>query len=255
MTIHYHGTPITPVSELLGMAGKNFCISYGTSSKSQVRVCHEIGQSVMVDNGAFSLWMKGIKGSAVKGANGGLVPPDWSDYYSWAEPWAASRSTWFVIPDVIDGGSTVNDLLVKEWPVKSIPKSQAAPVWHMDEPIQRLLDLVRIGRWEKICIGSSGRFRTVGSESWHRRMDTVFNRISDPSGRVPVWLHMLRGMRMCESYYPFSSVDSTDVARNYKERGDIITCADRWDKSQCPLVWHKKMEQNGFDFFGCEVNE
>ena len=124
----------------------------------------------------------------------------------------------------------------------------------MDEPIQRLLDLINIGKWEKVCIGSSGRFRQVGSDAWHRRLDMAFNRITDPSGRVPVWVHMLRGMRMCESYYPFASVDSTDVARNYKTKGDIVGCANRWDSQQCPIVWHQKMEQNGLDFYGKELN-
>ncbi len=244
MTIHYHGTPITPNSELFRLAGRNFCVSFGTSSKAQARMCHEIGQSVLLDNGAFSLWRKGITMQATTAENGSIQPPDWSAYYEWAEEWCAYKTTWAIIPDVIDGGPMVNDLLVRDWPTHCVPKSQAAPVWHMDEPVQRLLDLIRIGQWERICIGSSGRFATVGSDKWHRRMDIVFNKITDPSGRVPVWLHMLRGMKLCESYYPFSSMDSTDVARNYKDRGDIVKQADRWDERQCPALWFRKMEQD-----------
>jgi hypothetical protein len=48
--LHYHGTPITPQAKLLELAGRNFCVSY--AAPYQVAACHEIGQSVMLDNGA-----------------------------------------------------------------------------------------------------------------------------------------------------------------------------------------------------------
>jgi hypothetical protein len=38
------------------------------------------------------------------------------------------------------------------------------------------------------------------------------------SGPVPVWLHMLRGMALSGSEYPFASVDSTDIAQNHTGR-------------------------------------
>jgi hypothetical protein len=49
--IHYHGTPITPRSVLFELAGRCFCVPY--SDPRDVAICHEIGQSVMIDNGAF----------------------------------------------------------------------------------------------------------------------------------------------------------------------------------------------------------
>ena len=60
--IHYHGTPITGAGVLGRLAGRCFCVSY--ARPEQVTVCHQIGQSIMLDNGAFSLWRSGI-------------PPDW----------------------------------------------------------------------------------------------------------------------------------------------------------------------------------
>ena len=57
-------------------------------------------------------------------------------------------------------------------------------------------------------------------------------------GPVPVWLHMLRGMALSGSEYPFASVDSTDVARNHnRPHNDALQMALRWDGKQCPARW------------------
>lgn len=53
MTIHYHGTPITPAAVLETLAGKHFCVSF--AAPQDVARCHRIGQSVLLDNGAFTL--------------------------------------------------------------------------------------------------------------------------------------------------------------------------------------------------------
>jgi hypothetical protein len=55
--IHYHGTPISPISALLEMHGRHFCVSH--AAPDDVARCHQIGQSVMLDNGAFSAWKTG----------------------------------------------------------------------------------------------------------------------------------------------------------------------------------------------------
>jgi hypothetical protein len=52
--MHYHGTPITPRAKLLELAGCCFCVPY--PEPRDLEVCHEIGQSVMLDNGAYSFW-------------------------------------------------------------------------------------------------------------------------------------------------------------------------------------------------------
>jgi hypothetical protein len=56
--MHYHGTPITPRSALQSLAGRNFCVSF--AAPADIAECHRIGQSVMLDNGAFSVWRRGL---------------------------------------------------------------------------------------------------------------------------------------------------------------------------------------------------
>jgi hypothetical protein len=207
--LHYHGTPITPQGKLLELAGRNFCVSF--ADPRQVGSCHEIGQSVMLDNGAFSFWRTG-------------KATDWDAFYDWAEPWLEFPTTWAVIPDVIDGSEEENDMLLVKWFQRRLPKG--APVWHLHESLDRFQRLCH--GYERVCIGSSGQFATVGSDAWHRRME-----------QAPTWLHMLRGMALSGSQYPFASVDSTDIARNHnRPQNTPRLLADRWDGLQNPRRWH-----------------
>lgn len=230
MTQHYHGTPITPLSVLGKMAGRSFCVSY--AAPAQVKVCHDIGQSVQLDNGAFTFWRQG-------------TPANWEGYYAWVEPWLEYATTWAVIPDVIDGDEEANDKLLVEWFQRRIPKG--APVWHLHEPIDRLKRLCH--GYARVCIGSSGQWATPGTPGWHRRMEQAMNAVCDPTPRA--WLHMLRGMSLAGSEYPFASVDSTDVARNHNRNGnDALEMALRWDGKQCPARWTYR-EQLAFAHCTC----
>lgn len=220
MTIHYHGTPITPNSVLYELAGRHFCVSY--ARPDQVRICHEIGQSVMLDNGAFSFWRTG-------------ETPDWDGYYRFCEEWLNYATTWAVIPDVINGSLKENIALIQRWP---FPKRMAAPVWHMHEPIGWLVELVR--DWTRVCIGSSGEYDVIGDERWHMRMTEAFNALDG----AHCWIHMLRGMSLAGSHYPFASLDSTDIARNHnRPQNGAKAMAERWDAMQCPAVWKRRPEQ------------
>ena len=211
MTIHYHGTPITPNAELLRLAGRHFCVSH--AAPAQVRTCHEIGQSVMLDNGAFSAWKRGYR-------------PDWNAYYAWVEPWLDYPTTWAVIPDEVEGDEAVQDQLLKAWP---FAKQRSAPVWHMHESIARLLYL--IDQWPRVCVGSSAQYAEVLSPAWQRRMDDVWRAI----GARVCNIHMLRGMQLIRHRWPFASVDSTDVARNHnRDQNCPYQMAKRWDAGQCP---------------------
>lgn len=223
--IHYHGTPITPHEALFTLSGKSFCVSH--ARPDHVEICHRIGQSVMLDNGAFSAWKRGHE-------------PEWNRYYDWADRWLDFPSTWAVIPDVIDGGSQLQDALLKEWP----HGHKGAPVWHMDEPLSRLLRL--IGEWPRVCIGSTAEYAVVTSEPWHERMTEIWNSISQQEARTPP-IHMLRGMQCGGSIYPFASVDSTDVAQNHARPQNVAReMADRWDSLQCPGRWKPRRRAEQF---------
>jgi hypothetical protein len=224
MTIHYHGTPLTPRSELLKMAGKHFCVSFANPEDADW--CLSSGQSVMWDNGAFTLH---TKGKAV----------DWHKFYTWVEP-RLGHPHWAVVPDVIDGDINDNLALIAQWPHD---RAMSAVVWHMGEPIEHLLSLVNLG-FSKLCFGSSGAYWQVGSEAWERRCDEAFNAL-EARGLRP-WVHMLRGLAMCGDRWPFGSADSVNVARNYK---DTSTCPERMarriDSIQCPPKWKMRAQQMG----------
>lgn len=226
VTLHYHGTPITPQDRLYELAGRNFCVSFAAAL--QIEKVHRIGQSVMIDNGAFTSW-KQAKTTARK--------LWWEDFYNWVEPWLDYRTTWAVIPDVIDGTEEENDRLMEEWP----HGLRGAPVWHMHESIHRLKMLC--AEWPRVCIGSSGEYRIVGDDKWHHRMDEAMNEVCG-NGPASTWFHMLRGMSVVDAGYPFASVDSTDVAQNHnRPQNTVKQMADRWDARNAPARWTVKSLQ------------
>ena len=220
MTIHYHGTPITPMSAFYALAGRHFCVSF--YRPDQVRQAHAVGQSVLIDNGAFSAY------------TAGRPVGNWSAYYDFCDVWLDHPTTWAVVPDIIDAGAAAQDELLKAWP----HGRRGAPVWHTDEPIARLVDLTQ--EWPRVCIGSAGRFWQVLSPEWCGRIDAAFEALDKVHKRWP-WIHMLRGMQLAANgRWPFASVDSTDVARNHKSRGGKpLAMASRWDSAQCGAVWTK----------------
>lgn len=216
MTIHYHGTPITPNAVMHQLAGGCFCVSH--ARPDQIELADRIGQSVMLDNGAFSKFTKN-------------EPTDWPEFFAWCERWLNRPTNWAVIPDVIDAGSQEQDALIREWPFGE----RGAPVWHMDEPISRLLRLC--DEWPRVCIGSTGEYWKIGSPAWEGRMDAAWNELA-PRHRFTPNIHMLRGMALSLARWPFASLDSTDVAQNHhRPQNTAKGMADRWDAAQCPAGW------------------
>jgi len=216
VTVHYHGTPLTPNAVLLTLAGKSFCVSH--ARPDQVEIVHRIGEGVMLDNGAFSKFRTG-------------KTTDWPAYYEWCDRWLDYPTTWAVIPDVIDAGSQEQDGLIREWP----HGERGAPVWHMDENIDRLVRLSEA--WPRVCIGSTAEYWEVLSDRWCGRMDQAWNALAKAHARTPT-IHMLRGMQLAGREWPFASVDSTDIARNHSSRPQTArSMADRWDAAQCPSRW------------------
>jgi hypothetical protein len=220
--IHYHGTPITPRARLLELAGRCFCVSF--AQPQDIAHCHEIGQSVMLDNGAYSLWRTGRA-------------TDWPGYYRWCERWLEYPTTWAVIPDLIEGTEQENDALIAAWP----HGPRGAPVWHMHESLNRLLRLAEA--WPRVCIGSSREYRSVGDRRWHECMTHAMDALCG-DGPVPIWLHLLRGLKLSGGAYPFASADSTNIARNHAgvpskgvPRRNPRVMADKIDGLQCPSRW------------------
>lgn len=218
--MHYHGTPITPRAVIEKLAGRNFCVSF--AAPHQVKLCHQLGQSVMLDNGAYTVWKQG-----------GTV--DWDAWAEWAKPWLEHKTTFAVLPDSITGDEFENDLLCSRYAWELSGCGRVIPVWHLHENLARLARLVDSFGW--VCFGSSGQYATVGSVAWRRRVSQAFDALADEFGRVP-WVHMLRGMSMSGQEFPFASVDSTDIARNHNRPwNEARDMADRWDSIQCPSRW------------------
>jgi len=205
------------------LAGRNFCVPW--SDPRDVEICHEIGQSVLLDNGAFSAWTKGDE-------------PDWDGYVEWARPWLEYRTTWAVMPDVIEGTEEDNDaLIVWLYAHHRDVWKRSAPVWHMHESILRLQRLC-IG-YDRVCIGSSGQY-VPGYPAWHNRMDEAFDAIADTG----CWMHMLRAMDLVSTGpWPFASADSTNIARNWNRNGGALPMVAQIDRRQAPRKWRHGSSQ------------
>jgi hypothetical protein len=74
----YHGTPITPKHQLERMEGRNFCVSF--ARPDNLAQCLRIGQSLMLDNGAFSVKTRG-------------KVFDLQGFYGWVDPILAQCPT------------------------------------------------------------------------------------------------------------------------------------------------------------------
>lgn len=223
MTIHYHGTPVTPKRLLDDLTGAHFCVSHW--EPRDVAYCHQIGQSVMLDNGAFSAWKSG------------KPILDWNPYYDWCDRWLDCPTTWAVIPDVITGDEDDNSLLCRAWPFRD----RGAGVWHMHESLGRLIALLHT--FPRICIGSSAQYAKLLTPSWSRRMDEAWREINRHFSRTPN-VHMLRGMQLVTHHWPFASVDSTDIARNHnRAQNSPASMRARWDAQQCPHSFVCRGEQ------------
>jgi len=225
--IHYHGTPLTPRRELQKMAGKHFCVSFANPGDADWCLSH--GQSVMWDNGAFSM----------RDAKKAFDP---AAFAAWVEP-RLGHPHWAVVPDVIGGDVDDQRLAAKDW---SHPMELSAPVWHLGLSIDWLLELA--DNWPRLCFGSSHAYWQVGSDAWARRADEAFNAM-ERRGLRP-WVHMLRGLVLAGDKWPFASADSCNVALNFKgdsRRENSPTCPERMaraiDGRQCPIKWNLRPEQ------------
>jgi len=222
--IHYHGTPLTPKSQLFKMAGKHFCVSFARPENADW--CMANGQSVMWDNGAFSAFRLGKKFDQQK-------------FSDWVGP-RLGHPHWAVIPDVIDGSEADQEMLIKQW---AYAKELSAPVWHIGLSLEWLIDLAT--DWPRICFGSSGEYWQIKTPAWKSRIETAFRTLDD-NGLRP-WVHMLRGLDLGGGRFPFASADSVNVARNFKNKGrekGPEEMARQIDSRQCPIFVGQSLSKN-----------
>jgi hypothetical protein len=211
--IHYHGTPITPRSKLLEMSGRHFCVSF--AHPCDIEVCLKIGQSVMLDNGAFTAYTQGR-----------FLDKD--KFFLWVEK-HLGHPHWAVIPDLIGGSISEQKEYMKDWP---FPKELSAPVWHLNLSLDWLDELV--DSYGKICLGSSGEFWQIGLKKWEQRMDQIFDRLC--KRQFLPWVHGMRMLGQSDERWPLASADSTNVARNHatlKIHPEVM--AQRIDAKNPPL--------------------
>lgn len=216
--IHYHGTPLTPRASLETLKGKHFCVSY--ARPADAKWCISNAQSIMWDNGAFSTYTRNE-----------IFKKD--KYIAWLDN-KLFGSNWAVIPDKINGDVAEQREYMSGWPY---PLHLSAAVWHMHLSFDWLKEI--IDTYPRFCFGSSGEFWKVGNADWSRRADQAWDIIEKTNSRP--WVHMMRGLRLANQRWPFASADSTNVARNFKNK-NAPKCpkimAEKIDAVQPPLKFH-----------------
>lgn len=195
--IHYHGTPVGGRREDAAkfLHGRHALVPF--PRQDDIGIVADVCQSFVFDNGAFSAWTKGIE-------------MDFDGYTKWVQDWHKHPGfDWALIPDVIDGDEAANDELLSEWP----KELSGVPVWHLHESLDRLKRLA--SEWRTVAFGSSGQWRSPGTESWWKRMGSAMEAICDHHGRPICKLH---GLRMLNpeifQRLPFASADSTNATVN-----------------------------------------
>lgn len=230
--IHYHGGVLhTGAIPYEAYAGRHFCVSFAYPEKMELY--HQIGQSVCVDNGAFSLWKEGR-------------PVDFPAFYEWVEPWLAYQTTWAIIPDVMDGTEEENDQLIAEWP---FDREKGAPVYHIPESLDRLDRLC--DEWPLICLGiSSERYGRINCPKWKARMEQIMDVACDDRGFPRTRMHLLRGLAFSSGPYPIYSADSASVARSWSgsPKGgipskDVAKFFAQFDGRNPPPRWERPVPQ------------
>ncbi len=220
--IRDHGTPFSgDTTTRLALRGRHAMVSF--ARPDDLELVAELCQSFALDNGAYTAWQKR---EAYK--------PD--EFLAWAEVWLKHPGCDFaLIPDVIDGTEEQND----EWIAAvcddgrfGFRMDQWAPVWHLHESLERLERLC--GMFPRVALGSSGKYSEVSSKRWWQRMAQALDVMTDEAGMPRVKIH---GLRMLDSvvfaHVPFSSADSTNVARN-------IGIDSRWSGPYVPATDHQR---------------
>ena len=123
---HYHGTPVWGDAgnvHRIAVTGAGAFVSYARPDQLAASIKYAL--SVAIDNGAFSAWKRGL-----------VI--DWQQFYQWLIPYYHHpKLSFFVIPDVVEGGEADTDALIAKLP--RCFNDKAAPVWHLQESLHRLV--------------------------------------------------------------------------------------------------------------------
>ncbi len=245
---HFHGTPLggtrDSVARFIASGNRHFLVPHARSE--DMPVVSEEATGFCLDNSAFTAWKQG---SPIT---------NWQPYYDWVKLWCRNpRFDFAIIPDVIDGSEGENNSLFGEWFKRTRIDGgwvEGAPVWHMHESLERLEYL--IGHCRIICVGSSGKWETPGTEDWHARMREAMAVLCDKDGHPRRKIHGLRMLRQdIVERYPFYSADSTNVAQNSQlmprfgmyppptqsQRREVI--ASRMESTRSPSTYRAPQEQ------------
>lgn len=196
---HFHGTPVWGSAgdvHRIAVSGAGAFVSY--VRPDQIAASLNFAAAVGIDNGAFSAWMRAL-----------VI--NWCEFYEWLLGYYHHpKVAFFVIPDVVEGGESDNDALIRQVP--RMFRDKAAPVWHLHESINRLVELCR--EWPRVCFGSSGEYAVIRTERWHRRMQEAFETIYCKY----TFQTRVHGLRMLDGRvmgnYPLATADSTNLACN-----------------------------------------
>ncbi len=164
----------------------------------------DLASVVVGENGAFGIFKSGEE------------MRDWAPYYAWLEPWLFQGPHWAIIPDAIAEGSQAQDALIRDWPFGE----KGAPVWHTDEPLDRLLRLV--DEWPRVCVGATGDHWEIwkpgrpGKEmgdSFRQRIEEIAEIVAKMATKPN--LHGLR-MVAVAAFYPdlFETADASTIGQN-----------------------------------------
>lgn len=199
--IHYHGCPLSgDAFTQLAYTGRHAMVSFAATN--HMELIAEVSQSFCFDNGAYSAWKSG-------------TPFDINGFAEWVKTWHRHPAfDFYCLPDVIDGDETENRNMRQKWAeiVDLDVFGKGAPVWHFSEPLSVLQEFVN--QYQRVCL-ASGAHSSEGSKQWWSRITEAMDILCDEEGRPIVKIH---GLKMLDptifSHFPFSSCDSTNVARH-----------------------------------------
>ncbi|MGA1580296.1 MAG: hypothetical protein ACO35B_06420 [Luminiphilus sp.] len=96
------------------------------------------------------------------------------------------------------------------------------------------------GKWERVPNFTPFSWRSYGMFGFladvRNYSAEAFEAIEKRHKKLP-WIHMLRGLQLAGTQYPFASADSTNVGRNHHRHECVVSFARAIDAKQTPRKW------------------